>query len=127
MVSQGRADCAAVNPTIHHQLDRNLTRFVAQGEFSDYLQRAAATRHYDYVLVDGASIGLRGDAVLMAREVGNALMVVRPGTNNLYPFRNAISQLQRYGTTILGTVVNGRMASATDYLYGRQLLSKLPT
>lgn len=112
---------------VSYPIDRNLTQFVVQGEFTDYVRRAAAHGDYDYVLVDGAPIGLTSDAVLMAREVGNVLMVVRPGSSNLYPFRNSIAQLQRYGTNILGIVVNGKVTNATDYMYGRQLPERIPS
>ncbi|MEM9567834.1 MAG: exopolysaccharide biosynthesis protein, partial [Cyanobacteria bacterium P01_E01_bin.34] len=112
---------------VSYPIDRNLSQFVVQGEFSEYVQRAAAQGTYDYVLVDGAPIGLTSDAVLMAREVGNVLMVVRPGSSNLYPFRNSVEQLRRYGTNILGIVVNGKVTNSTDYIYGRQLPERIPS
>ncbi|MGK7910104.1 MAG: GumC family protein [Synechococcus sp.] len=112
---------------VSYPLDRNPTQFVVQGEFSEYVQLAEAQGTYDYVLVDGAPIGLTSDAVLMAREVGNVLMVVRPGSSNLHPFRNSVEQLQRYGTNILGIVVNGKVTNSTDYIYGRQLPERIPS
>ncbi|WP_017324168.1 tyrosine-protein kinase domain-containing protein [Synechococcus sp. PCC 7336] len=105
-------------------LGSDTAKFLARGGFAEYVQQARATGNYDYVLVDSAPVGLTSEATLMARAIGNVLMVVRPGTSNRDPFCNSIEQLQRHGARILGIVVNGKLANPANYYLYRPKLTE---
>lgn len=104
--------------------------YMAQGKISEYCARGGFERclssikdskHYDYVLVDSAPVGVASETNLMSAVVCNVLFVVRSGTSTLYPVMDGFEQLIRHNARIMGLVVNGVESRTAGYrYYGRQ-------
>ena len=72
----------------------------------------------DTVIIDSPPILAVTDSTVLAPRVDGVLLVVKPGSTKLAAFRQAVDQLKRVGTNILGVVLNGVQLKGSRYRYG---------
>src|SRR5215208_216230 len=77
---------------------------------------AAATREADVVIVDAPPLGEVSDALRVATDVDDIVVVVRPGHTNLTAFRTMRDLLERSQSPATGLVVIGDLAYESGYL-----------
>jgi uncharacterized protein involved in exopolysaccharide biosynthesis/Mrp family chromosome partitioning ATPase len=81
--------------------------FVGRGQFEQHLDAIQANGNYDYVIVDSAPIGLTSETTLIAKAIQNVLMIVRLGVSDRQMVQEAMEQLIRQETHVIGLAVNG--------------------
>ena len=78
---------------------------------------AAAVRGADFVVVDAPPLGEVSDALRIATDVDDIVVVVRPGHTNLPAFRTMRDLLERAESPATGFVVVGEVSSGdSNYL-----------
>jgi Mrp family chromosome partitioning ATPase len=77
---------------------------------------AAATREADIVIMDAPPLGEVSDALRVATDVDDIVVVVRPGHTNLTAFRNMRDLLERSQSPATGFVVIGDLEYESNYL-----------
>lgn len=73
---------------------------------------------YNYIIVDATPIGMVIDAAIVAKQCDGLVMVVEQGKNTKRMIRQAVDQLKRTETRILGAVLNKVDAGSSEYYYG---------
>lgn len=81
--------------------------FVARGQFEQHLNAVQANGNYDYVIVDSAPIGLTSETTLVAKAIQNVLMIVRLEVSDRQMVQEALEQLIRQDSHVIGLAVNG--------------------
>lgn len=66
----------------------------------------AAAKHYDYVIIDSAPIKNSADAATLSQFSDGVILVVKPNSTSRDAAMQAISNLQKSGTSVLGVVMN---------------------
>lgn len=72
----------------------------------------------DYVLFDSAPVLAVADSSIISSRVGTTLVVIDASSTHRTAVRHAVTELNRVGGAIAGTVLNSLDASATPYYYG---------
>ncbi|MBD2164844.1 polysaccharide biosynthesis tyrosine autokinase [Calothrix membranacea FACHB-236] len=67
---------------------------------------AEAAKHYDYVIVDSSPVKNSADAATLSQFSDGLLLVVKPNSTSRDAAMQAISNLQKSGTAVLGVVMN---------------------
>lgn len=62
--------------------------------------------HYDYIIIDGAPVGLVVDSTIIGEHADAAIFVVESGKIKYKVAQKAIDNIERSGCPVLGTVVN---------------------
>lgn len=94
-----------------------IMEFVARGKFEDYLNEAERSGNYDYVIVDTAPVNSTGETPLIAKALGNVLLVVQLGVSDRGMLQESLEQLVRHHAQILGLVLNGVEQRDEGYVY----------
>lgn len=74
-------------------------------------------QRYDHVIFDTPPVLAVTDAVVVARQARNALLVTRVGTTRDRALRQAVSLLREAGAEILGAVLNDQLPTTADGYY----------
>jgi len=70
---------------------------------------------YDYIIIDAPSIGVVIDAAIVAKQCDGVVMVIEQGKISRRMIHQAVEQLQRTGTQILGAVLNKVDVKSSSY------------
>lgn len=73
---------------------------------------------YNYIIIDATPIGAVIDAAIVAKQCDGVVMVIEQGKTSRRMIGQAIEQLKRTETRILGAVLNKVDAGSSEYYYG---------
>ena len=75
---------------------------------------------YDYIIIDGAPIGIVSDVLVLSREIDGYLVVVRQDITMKFMLRDTIETVERAGGKVLGFVLNDVNTRGASYgKYGK--------
>ncbi len=77
----------------------------------------ALNRDFDVIVIDTPPVLSVTDAAALVPFVDGVILVARPGTTKLAPFRQAREQLRAVGARVLGVVLDGVNPSSRTYGY----------
>lgn len=72
---------------------------------------------YDYIIIDGAPIGIVSDVLVLAPEIDGYVVVVRADVTTKYMLRDTLEAIERAGGKMLGFVLNGIKVKGSGYGY----------
>lgn len=99
------------------QRNKQIMKFVAQGEFEQLLERIQTSGHYDYILIDSSPICSTSEAVLLGTIAAHVLLVVRPGSSERHLVHSALNQLAKHAIRPIGVAVNGVTVKSEAFPY----------
>jgi capsular exopolysaccharide synthesis family protein len=97
-------------------LPPNPTELLGQSALGILLARWQ--EQYDHVLFDSPPLLGLADALILARQVGRAVVVVQSSRTEERHLRHAAAQLRDGGVEVLGAVLNGVLPRDAPYGYG---------
>lgn len=114
----GEAPVSDTNITSLHVLPSgnippNPSELLGAARFAEGLASWRAA--YDHIVFDATPVLGVTDALVLARQVGRALVVVRAGRTTDRELRRAVDQLRAAGVEVLGVILNGHRAASEAY------------
>ena len=98
-------------------LPPNPSELLSSSKMQDVL--SLLEKHFDMVLLDSPPLLAVTDALILAKSVNGVLLVVDPKKTKRGAIRQAIEQLQRLDTRLLGVVLNNIKVKRSSYYYNR--------
>jgi len=98
-------------------LPPNPSELLSSSKMQDVLR--LLEKHFDMVLLDSPPLLAVTDALILAKSVNGVLLVVDPKKTKRGAIRQAIEQLQRLDTRLLGVVLNNIKVKRSSYYYNR--------
>lgn len=79
-----------------------------------------AKKNYDYVIIDGAPIGIVSDVLVLSPHIDGYVLVVRADETTRLMLQDSISSIKRVGGKVLGLILNGVKTKGSSYgKYGK--------
>ncbi len=79
-----------------------------------------AKSHYDYIIIDGAPIGIVSDVLVLAPHIDGYVVVVKADMTTKFMIRDTLKAIERIGGKTLGVVLNGVRTKGSGYgRYGK--------
>lgn len=79
-----------------------------------------AKKDYDYIIIDGAPIGIVSDVLVLAPHIDGYVIVVKADVTTRFMLRDTLKAIERIGGKTLGVVLNGVRTKGSGYgRYGK--------
>ncbi len=79
-----------------------------------------AKEHYDYIIIDGAPIGIVSDVLVLAPHIDGYVIVVKADVTTKFMLRDTLKAVERVGGKTFGVVLNGVRTKGSGYgRYGK--------